>query len=680
MAPSLPADHRDPAVIADVQEHRRISRYVWIGFAIAIVLTALVYAPGLKGVYIFDDFPNIVDNVHLHVTSADWRTWMEAIWSSPSTDLHRPLASLSFAVNYFFGGIEPQPMKAVNIAIHLLNGALLLVLLRRVFALPSAAREASGTPDRLSFNAHLSPRDQALALLVTAAWLLHPINLTAVLYVVQRMESLAQIFVLCGLSFYVAARERQIGGRTAGWTLWIGVPACMLLGVSSKESAALLPLYALVAELTIMAHAPRSKRSTRELQLFFGVFLLLPAVLGVAWMMPDIVSAQRWATRPFTLQERLLSEPRVLVDYIRWIILPLPGTFSLFRDDFAMSRSLLQPWTTIPAAAALVGMLAASWFLRRRRPLVALGLAWFLAAHVLTATVVPLELVFEHRNYFAAIGLLLAAIDLVLPKSTPDPLPIVRRALLGLFIIVCGVTTLLRAVEWGNPVRLALSEAANHPTSPRATYELGRVLVVLTGYRADSPVLPRAFAELESAASVPGARTQPDAALIVLAARTGRTVEDSWWQRLARKLRERPPAASDSDALMFLAECARSGACNLDRNGMLDAFYAALSHSPPDPATLYVYAIYAYNSLGDKSLALQLSRDAVRYAPGTPQYRVNLANFLIDLGQLDDAAREIELLRAQNRMGELQAQIEQMQRKLAAASNEAAQPEGSTGF
>lgn len=627
----------------------------WIGIALAIVLAILVYAPGLKGVYVFDDFPNIVDNAHLHVTSTDWRDWAEAIWSSPSTDLHRPLASLTFAANHFFTGLDPMPMKVVNLAIHLINGLLLFALLQRLFSVRNSASGDAG-----------SPRDLILASLVAGVWLVHPVNLTAVLYIVQRMESLAQVFVLAGLVFYCAARERQLDGRSAGWRLWVGVPACTLLGIAAKESAALLPLYALLAEWLLLRGVETRAAGRRELQVFFGIFLAVPAIVGLAWLVPHMLASPAWATRPFTLGERLLSEPRALLDYVRWTLLPLPGSFSLYRDDFAVSRSLVDPWTTLPSIIGLLAMLAFAWLVRRRRPLVALGIAWFFAAHLLTATIVPLELMFEHRNYFASIGLLLAAGDLVLPRAAA-PLPIVRRAVAALFIVVCAATTLMRAIEWGNPVRLAFAEAAAHPQSPRASYEIGRVLVIMTGYDPASPALPRAIEALDHAASVPDARTQPDAALIVLAARTGRPVEDAWWQRMTAKLAAEPPTSADSSALMFLTDCMRSGACKLDRDALRRAFDAATAHEPKDPATLYAYAIFAYNGLADPALALQLARDAVRYGEGIPQYRVNLAGFLIDLGKLDEAATEIATLRAGDRLGAQRADIERLEARLAGA-------------
>jgi hypothetical protein len=261
-----------------------------------LLLTWLIYRPGLNGNYTFDDYPNIVENIALHVTTLDPDAWLRAMWSSPSSEFQRPLASLSIALNHYFSGLDPWPMKATNLLIHLLNGVLLYALLRRI-----AAALRTGTADILSASETCSrdgcapvshvpvagqwQRGDWLALFVTTAWLLHPINLTAVLYVVQRMESLAQLFVLLGLLLYLDARQRQSEGRGGSMLrLWIGVPLCTLLGLAAKESAVLLPLFALILEL-VMFRGWLQRRT--ELAAYFSIFLFIPAFWACAGYSPE---------------------------------------------------------------------------------------------------------------------------------------------------------------------------------------------------------------------------------------------------------------------------------------------------------------------------------------------------------------------------------------------------------
>lgn len=619
----------------------------------ALLVTALLYGPGLKGGYTFDDFPNIVDNTALHVATLDAAAWQAALWASPSSDLQRPLASLSFALNYYFSGLDPAPMKATNLFIHLLNGLLLFLLLRRVTQWHAARTDVATTAQ--------IQRGDWLALLVTTAWLLHPINLTAVLYVVQRMESLAQVFVLAGLLLYVEARKRQDSGqRGAFWRLWIGVPLCTLLGITAKESAVLLPLYALILEMVVLQ---TWRRRRGELATFYTVFLFIPGILGLLWMLPRVLPAQAYSFRSFTLIQRLLTEPRVLLDYVAWILLPLPKFFSFYHDDYPFSTDLWHPWSTLPAIAAVIAMAVAAVLLRRRRPLIALGLAWFLSAQALTATFFPLELVFEHRNYFASAGLLLAAFDLLLPQPSGAALLALPRVALALAITaLCAMTLSMRARAWSNPVSLAVAEASLHPESPRALYNLGRTLVVLSGYRPESPNIPKAIDALKAAARAPHASILPEVGLIMVAFRTGRPVEDAWWDSMSGKLQSREPTVEDSEALKSLTACQREGRCAMDDQRMLATYLAALQHGSANASVLYSYAIFAFNRLHDSTLALQLAREAAQ-SPDQ-QYRLNLVNFLIDLKQPDEAAAELKTLKSKVHFGSMNAEIAKAQSRL----------------
>src|SRR5690606_38727533 len=105
----------------------------WPSLAALLVLEALVYWPGLRGGFVFDDYPNIVDNRLLHVDWNDgWREWLAAAFSSPASALQRPLASLTFAVNHALTGLDPYWMKLANLGIHLLNAWLVLLLCHQV--------------------------------------------------------------------------------------------------------------------------------------------------------------------------------------------------------------------------------------------------------------------------------------------------------------------------------------------------------------------------------------------------------------------------------------------------------------------------------------------------------------------------------------------------------------------
>ncbi|MEO7200444.1 MAG: hypothetical protein ABIY56_09555 [Dokdonella sp.] len=302
--------------------------------------------------------------------------------------------------------------------------------------------------------------------MIAGAWMLLPINLTAVLYVVQRMESMANAFVLLGLIGYVAGRRcmlltttrpaattgrdepaitdatpktleplafakaSTLASMTAenrGFILCvISITIPTAIGILAKETAVMLPLYAFliewalfgfarVAQLTPRAQAGTAKAQPRDRRVItlFGLMLVLPLLAGLAWLVPHVLDPATWATRDFTLSTRLLTEARIVVDYIVWTLVPTPGALSFYHDDFAISTGLLTPWTTLASIVSLVALTTFAVWVRARRPLVALGIVLFLGCQLLTGTILPLELIYEHRNYFASFGLMLALVPLL---------------------------------------------------------------------------------------------------------------------------------------------------------------------------------------------------------------------------------------------------------------------------
>jgi len=612
-----------------------------LGWTLLLVAAVFaVYWTGLGGGYVFDDYPNIVDNTRVHVGSLQWREWAGAAFSSDSGPASRPLAMLTFAAQHFLTGLDPWWMKLGNVALHALNALLVLALAGKLLGM--AAGHAPAT--RRAWTARF----------VAAAWVLHPINLMPVLFVVQRMESLSHTFVFAGLWLYLHGRQRQFDGRD-GWP-WIlgGLVGCTVLGLLAKESAVLLPLYAFLVELVLRVSGPvardRPHWLDRRVLALFAVVLFVPAALGLAWLLPQMLAPAAWAGRDFTLAERLLTELRVVVDYLRWTVLPDIGQLSLYHDDYPVSRGWLQPWSTLASALVLAALVAAAWLVRRCAPLVALGVAWFLAAHLLTATFIPFELVYEHRNYFASLGICIAAgagLLLVPRGGAPRRIGVLVAAIA---VLAFACLTHLRAREWSDPYRFAASEVAKHPQSPRATYGYAKLLADASAYDPSSPLFPAAVEALERARRVPGSGILPHSGLLLLGQAAGRPAEPSLWAEMQARLRERPIGPQETGALGGLARCATEGDCRFPE-GALEATYAAALQAGPNADLYAQLAAYRLNTYGDMAGALALARKAVAMQPRAAQYRINLVRMLIAAGERDAALREIAALRATGRAG-----------------------------
>lgn len=608
--------------------------------AVTLALVVAAYWPGLSGGYLFDDFPNIVDNDSIHMERFTESELARAALSSPSSDFKRPLSSLSFALNHWATGLNPFWMKLTNLAIHLLNGLLVFFLSRQLF--------------RASGGSH-PQRADTLSILVAACWLVLPINLSAVLYVVQRMESIANLFVLLGLAGYASGRLRMLAGQPGLIICSTSLIVPTFLGVLAKETAITLPFYAFLIELVVFQWRGNGGRDTRVF-LLFGTLLAIPLVAGLAWLLPPLLQPTAWAFRDFTLGERLLTEARIVCSYLAWTLLPRPDWLAFHHDDFAVSKGLLQPWTTLAGIAGLAFLVVAAGTIYKRMPMVAVGLTFFLSGHVLTGTILPLELVYEHRNYFSSFGLMLAVVPL-LATGRSEPFAIPRQVTLALLMINWVTLTAMTAYAWGHPLRLATELAARNPDSPRAQYELGHAYIVTSGYRQDSPFVPLAREQLTKAARIPHSSILPEQALIIINARMDAPVDETWWDSLERKLAEKAPSMEDVGALVSLSRCVNEGSCELPEAQMVRAFTAALVHPDANPLLLSNYAAYATNVLDDADLALAMAAEAVNVAPREPAHLITLIQILIGRGDSDEAAAKLDQLRSLNFGGRVDAEI-----------------------
>lgn len=643
-------------------------RLGWTILMLGVLLTFAIYMQGIGGGFLFDDYPNIVDNTGVQPKDTSMVTLVKAALSSPASEFKRPLASLSFAANYLLTGGDAEPMKMTNIVIHLLNGIACFFLSR---LLVSAVAPSSGV---------LRWRPGTLAALLATGWMLLPINLTSVLYVVQRMESLANLAVFLALIGYIKGRQRMRLRRWAGLIVVIGsITIVPLIGVLAKETAILAPLYALCIELLVFRGQTRDEHDVlhrdRRITHLYIVLLAVPFVIGGAWLWIKLSNPRSWASRDFTLYTRLLSECRIVLDYIAWTVAPTAESLSFYHDGFVISTGWLEPISTVFSAAALFAIAAIGIYVRRKLPLLALGIALFLACQSLTSTVIPLELIYEHRNYFASYGVMLALVPmLAAPRLDAGTMghgrdhPVVpRRVLLVLLLTYWAGQTWMTANAWGTPLGLARELAARNPDSPRAQYELGRMYIILSRYNPSSPFTKLAYTPLERAMVLPKSSILPEQALIFLNARMRLPLSDNWWDSMVRKLAVRRPSIQDESALGALGTCAIQEFCQLPPNRMIEAYGVALSHPNPTGRLQAMYADYAWSMLHDETLALRLIQGAVSASPNEPTYRISWIRLLLASGHVDEASAQLPRLDTMNYGGALASDIDQLRNQLAAA-------------
>jgi hypothetical protein len=617
------------------------SRSSWI-LLLAGLLTVAVYFPGLYGDYVFDDMANLLDNKRLDIEVLDYDSLKSAALSSNSGPLRRPVSMLSFALNRYFFGIKPFSHKVINLAIHLLTGLALFVLSQMLVL----AYQRHDRGRRLSENTA-----RWLPLVITSLWLVHPLNLTSVLYIIQRMTSLSALFMVCALCVYVAGRLRMLSGRPGKLFILTGFLVFGGLAIFSKESSAILPLFMFIIELTLFRFRDSHGQSDRFIAGLFVIIILAPACLVLMKMALNpgwILSG--YEMRTFTLPERVLTEARVLMIYLKLTVMPTTSTLGLYQDHIVLSRGLFSPPTTLYSLLALSGLFACALALLERQPLISLGILWFFCAHTLESTIFPLEIAHEHRNYLADFGIILALGSAVAVIPMQKLGLVVRVVTPVLFLCMFSYTTWLRADQWSDNVKFAVFEAMHHPHSFRAVYSAGRIhaRLALNG-REDS--IDEAFSYLEQASEVGDSEVMPTMVMIKLAYLLDRPVKQEWFTEVLDRLERYPITPSALDSLLELSGCMNSP-CTFPQGTMDEMFRLTLEN----PSLAYngrlraeaetIYGYYTINLGKNFEQGRQLFYQAVASDPREPQRRINLIKLLIAMNDFDAAEQQLELFMA----------------------------------
>ena len=428
----------------------------------------------------------------------------------------------------------------------------------------------------------------------------------------------------------------------------ISLPVFGALAVFSKESGALLPLYILVVEATLFRFRDGNGKRDQRVVGIFVVSVLAPGcvLLSYLWMHPAAILAG-YGGRDFTLTERLLTESRVLVFYLKMIIMPSISELGLYHDDIRLSHGLLDPPGTLYSLITLAGLLLGAVLLRSKRPLVSLGILWFFAGHLLESTVYPLEIAHEHRNYLADYGILLAGTMAVAEAPLRRLAPVIRTAVPLLFFLLFSATTWLRAQQWSDNINNAVYEARHHPNSFRAVFMAGRIYGRLA-IQGEPGSADKAYAYLDRASELDHSGIMSTVTRIKLSYILGKPVPSAWFDEILDKLTRHPLTASDMVSLKELASCI-GVKCDVPPEMMESIFALALKHE--NSFVLTIYGSYMINKRGDLSRGLTLFKRAVEVNPREPRLWINLIRLLVVMQRPDEAEEKLMSFEAANTHG-----------------------------
>ena len=453
------------------------------------ICTFLIYSSSIKGPFVFDDVTNIQVNPHIRLTELTINNIIKAGFESPCW--HRPVANMSFALNYYFNRYHTAGYHFVNILIHILTGIILFYLIKTTLELLSApdlkarieknilpeTRERSAynstTPGISTSLRSLNPASAGIIFIsffTAFIWLVHPIQTQTVSYIVQRMNGMAALFYILSLFFYARARISNSKGKRL--TLFLGCILSGILSLGSKEIATTLPFFIFLYEWCFFQDVNLNWLKRNSIYLLCLLFIIGSVALFFLGGHPIKSILSTYYHRDFTLWQRVLTEFRVVIYYIGLILFPYPMRLNLLHD-FPISHSFVNPITTLLSFIAISGLIVTAILLAKRERLLSFCILWFLGNLVIESSVVGAEIIFEHRLYLPSMFFILIFVSLIYRFGSSKW---IGGIFLCAMVIVFSVWTYQRNIVWSDDVRLWKDCVVKSPHQPRQHYNLGVVL------------------------------------------------------------------------------------------------------------------------------------------------------------------------------------------------------------
>ena len=370
------------------------------GIIFFIIIIFFIYSNTLDVPFVYDDIDNILNNNNIRIKEFSWFS-ITGLFNGPTAN--RPFSGFSFALNYYFHQYDLFGYHLVNITIHLMTGLSLFILFQKTLKI-------------LPENSHFIKKRKQYSFLIPFfsawIWLVHPLHVQSVTYVVQRMNSMSSFFYILSLLLYVQGRIFQRSWRKKNLTdfkakillsiYFTGSAISGVLAITSKEMATTLPLFILLYEWFFFKHL----RVTNFRKIIFGVSIAILVFGVISWFflgrdpISVIHSAYRHAS--FSLPQRLFTEARVVVYYISLLFFPHPKRLVL-DYDYPVSTALISPQTTAITFLMLAFITGAALFKARRNPIFSFCVLWLLGNLVIESSIIPIEIIYEHRTYLPSV-------------------------------------------------------------------------------------------------------------------------------------------------------------------------------------------------------------------------------------------------------------------------------------
>lgn len=590
-----------------------------------MVAVVAAYLTSLGGTFVFDDFPNIVQQENIDDVASGLRSMLQ--FQTRST------TRMSFALNAALLGKSAFFFHLVNLLIHVISVLTLFELVR-------------GSIDGWNQNHTPYLNASLTGFLAALLWGVHPLGTMAVTYIVQRHESLMAMFYL--LTLYCLLRGHI---ATTAWPWYVGSIVCCWLGMGAKEVMVTVPLVAVLYDRCILATSWRELLSKRGW--VFGMFLVPASILfikNLSVFQGDTAehSAVLGAHETASAWLYLWTQAGVIVHYLFLSIWPAHLTFDY---DWPVANS--EGEYLLPAIFIL-GLLVLSFWLLFKRPAIGFVAVSFFFILAPTSSIVPIiDVAFEHRMYLplacvcvlAAIGLGVAIETWRRGQSQESKYQLLL--LIGLTLaVLLGIRTEYRNLDYHSHIALWMSTVEARPMNLRANHNLAKELRDAGRSPEAEQILLQsiAYCELHGYESFP---LHGDLAEVYV--NEGQFEQAYQRFQVALEAANSPPEEFSGYHTLLrnrkLAETRTSYGALLDllqRPGEAARQFDLAIELRPDVPQWYVMAGHTYRKSGDLEAALARWKRALELDPARDDVARDYSLLLVDTGHYDEAAKRLQ--------------------------------------
>ena len=433
------------------------------GFIIAIILLFIIvlftYRNAADNSFVdWDDFTYVVNNDLVRNTG---ESGLKEIFTTPVSSNYHPVTMLSLRLNNNTcktcpDGISPAPFIKWNVFLHILNTALVFILVFLLFS-----------------------RNILLAFMAALLFGVHPMHVESVAWISERKDLLYSFFFLSGLITYIKFISRENRNH-----LWLFATFVLfVLSALSKATAVVFPVVLLLVDFWLYKseHGNHAREAIRHAFSFKNLFRLIPffivslligimayklqngenipGLLSPDANLPDVVNE----IGPFSVFQRIRIASFGLVTYLVKFFAPV-NLSALYpypmTEEFNSGMFAVKLWLSFAGVLVIASLVL---FSLKKTKLFAFGLGFYLVtvALVLQFISVGLAITADRYTYLPYIGTGIVVVSLLL--NSRGRLRTLLLFLYGCFIILMILLSGNQIMKWNDTESLWTSVIDKYP-------------------------------------------------------------------------------------------------------------------------------------------------------------------------------------------------------------------------